>query len=115
MKYLQDKSTYWVSYDAGAIDAAKKNLLVPIGDEMTFFKHFLLNDSKLQQKYGGALAAISTTDASSTPGGGGAHDARDNWLSFYQDIDRNKNNSVSMIEFEAGLLSMKYPDEVRRL
>ena len=61
---------------------------------MTFFRQFLLNSERIKKQFGADIAS-----------------SKDGWLRFFRDLDRNNNNSVSMIEFEAGLLSLKYPDE----
>ncbi|CAD7954480.1 unnamed protein product [Amoebophrya sp. A120] len=113
----RQKLVHWVTLDASSVDWRKKHMLVEVGDELLFFKVFLM------QKYAAKDTAASNagTPAGGFSADGGAEQDLDllkqsslstsAWYAFYRDMDRNNNNLVSMIEFEAGLLSLKYPDE----
>ncbi|CAD7943275.1 unnamed protein product [Amoebophrya sp. A25] len=137
----RQKMVHWVTLDASRVNPRKKNMLVIEGDELTFFKVFLLNrygtgtEDRRSRKRGGeddggGSGTSSSNEDGNTSGGGSPRNtfltqgttetddvdisqviSLDTWYRFYRDLDRNGNNLVSMIEFEAGLLSMKYPDE----
>ncbi|CAD7939438.1 unnamed protein product [Amoebophrya sp. A120] len=83
---------YWVTYyDGKEVDAMKRFCLAPVEDELLYFRVWLAH------KYGKMLR-----------GSDGMADTTW-WYKFYQLLDTDRSNSVSMEEFQVGLAKMCYP------